>query len=218
MSSSTSPECGHPTLTTRAVSASASTAAGMVLLTSTSPIVSMSTSSSTASVTTPHQTTSVLSSSSSSTTSTTSSGPRSSTTPPLSRSSSHQTRINHDWYIGTSIDFESQFKDLLDKRCALGIGSVRDFLKNTPRKSISAVDLEERLYKTWHHGRIVLVGDGTVDSQSSKFIFFFPIAFTNPSILFLLFLSISTIHSTACHQVTIYFMYCTMARGDGGFY
>ncbi|KAI9238769.1 hypothetical protein MVEG_10896 [Podila verticillata NRRL 6337] len=159
MSSPTSPECSHPTLTTRAVSASASTAAGMVLLTSTSPIVSMSTSSSTASVTTAHHTTSVLSSSSSSTTSTTSSGPRSSTTPPLSRSSSHQSRINHDWYIGTSIDFESQFKDLLDKRCALGVGSVRDFMKYTPKKSISAVDLEERLYKTWHHGRIVLVGD-----------------------------------------------------------
>ncbi|KAF9319773.1 hypothetical protein BG003_008280 [Podila horticola] len=159
MSSSTSPELGHSTAsTTRTASVSASTAAGMVLLTSTSPIVSMSTSSSTASVTTPHHTTSVLSSSSS-TTSTSSSGQGSSMTPPLSRSSSHQSRINHDWYIGTSIDFESQFKDLLDKRCAMGVGTVRDFMKNTPKKAISAVDLEERLYKTWHHGRIVLVGD-----------------------------------------------------------
>ncbi|KAG0038161.1 hypothetical protein BGZ82_000903 [Podila clonocystis] len=159
MSSPTSPELGHSTASsTRTASVSASTAAGMVLLTSTSPIVAMSTSASTASVTTPHHTTSVLSSSSS-TTSTASSGQGSSTTPPLSRSSSHQSRINHDWYIGTSIDFESQFKDLLDKRCAMGVGTVRDFMKNTPKKAISAVDLEERLYKTWHHGRIVLVGD-----------------------------------------------------------
>ncbi|KAG0348198.1 hypothetical protein BG004_005741 [Podila humilis] len=88
-----------------------------------------------------------------------SSGPGSARTPSLSRSSSHQSRINHDWMISTSVDFEVQFKELLDKRCAMGVGSVRDFLQHTPKRAISTVDLEERLYKTWYHGRIVLVGD-----------------------------------------------------------
>ncbi|KAG0221584.1 hypothetical protein BGW41_006678, partial [Actinomortierella wolfii] len=33
------------------------------------------------------------------------------------------------------------------------------YIDNTPQDYISKVTLEEKLYKTWHHGRIVLMGD-----------------------------------------------------------
>ncbi|KAF9196730.1 hypothetical protein BGZ50_007894 [Haplosporangium sp. Z 11] len=79
-------------------------------------------------------------------------------TPPLSRSHS-QTKIYDDWCVPAKIDFEIQFKDLLDAHCAIGPGTVRDFVAHTPKKSLIMVDLEERLYRTWYHGRIVLIGD-----------------------------------------------------------
>ncbi|KAF8939929.1 hypothetical protein BGZ58_008315 [Dissophora ornata] len=69
-----------------------------------------------------------------------------------------QQNIYHDWLV-PGPDFDDQFKDLLEARCAAGVGKVRDFLSHTPRESMSRVDLEERLYKTWYHSRIVLVGD-----------------------------------------------------------
>ncbi|KAF9946027.1 hypothetical protein BGZ65_010146, partial [Modicella reniformis] len=70
---------------------------------------------------------------------------------------SHQ-KVHDDW-LATAPDFEEEFQELLDARCLVGVGSVRDFLRYTSREHISRVDQEERLYKTWHHGRIVLVGD-----------------------------------------------------------
>ncbi|KAF9091958.1 hypothetical protein BGX29_006012 [Mortierella sp. GBA35] len=78
--------------------------------------------------------------------------------PSLSRTSS-SAKIHDDWFVPSSIDLEVHFKDLLDARCAMGVGTVRDFIANTPKSAISTVDVEERLNKTWHHGRIVLVGD-----------------------------------------------------------
>ncbi|KAG0265824.1 hypothetical protein BG011_003975 [Mortierella polycephala] len=79
-------------------------------------------------------------------------------TPPLSRSHS-QTKIYDDWHAPAKIDLEAQYKDLLDAHCAIGPGTVRDFVTHTPKKSLVMIDLEERLYKTWYHGRIVLIGD-----------------------------------------------------------
>lgn len=67
-------------------------------------------------------------------------------------------KVHDDWSV-TSPDFEDEFQELLDTRCAIGTGTVRDFLRYTSREKISRVDIQERLYKTWHHGRIVLVGD-----------------------------------------------------------
>ncbi|KAF8924006.1 hypothetical protein EDD21DRAFT_231033 [Dissophora ornata] len=70
-----------------------------------------------------------------------------------------QSQIHDDWMVPSRIDIEANFKDLLDKRCAMGTTTIRDFVAQTPKKAISMVDREERLYKTWHHGRIVLIGD-----------------------------------------------------------
>jgi 2-polyprenyl-6-methoxyphenol hydroxylase-like FAD-dependent oxidoreductase len=80
------------------------------------------------------------------------------TPPPLSRTSSAQ-KIHDDWFVPSSVDLEMQFKDLLNARCAIGVGTVRDFIAKTPNGTMFAVDVEERLNKTWHHGRIVLIGD-----------------------------------------------------------
>ncbi|KAF9194272.1 hypothetical protein BGZ51_000432 [Haplosporangium sp. Z 767] len=71
----------------------------------------------------------------------------------------YTTKIYDDWCVPAKIDFEIQFKDLLDAHCAIGPGTVRDFVAHTPKKSLIMVDLEERLYRTWYHGRIVLIGD-----------------------------------------------------------
>ncbi|KAG0050431.1 hypothetical protein BGZ83_004807 [Gryganskiella cystojenkinii] len=76
----------------------------------------------------------------------------------LHRSSSSNTKIANDWSV-PAVDFEKTYKELLEGQCPLGQGTVRDFLKTTPRDRISGVDIQERLYKTWYSGRIVLVGD-----------------------------------------------------------
>ncbi|KAF9438421.1 hypothetical protein BGZ76_007945 [Entomortierella beljakovae] len=75
-------------------------------------------------------------------------------------SSSTPTYKVHDDWLGSAdnLDFEN-LGDLLDAKCPVGPGTIRDFIKNTPKDVISQVDLEERYYKTWYHDRIVLVGD-----------------------------------------------------------
>ncbi|KAF9349586.1 hypothetical protein BGX26_012127 [Mortierella sp. AD094] len=86
--------------------------------------------------------------------------------PPLSPSRSSSSlntptmgpKIHDDWLAG-SPDVDEQLRDLLDAQCAAGTGSVGDFLSHTPKEKIAQIDMEERLYKTWHHGRIVLIGD-----------------------------------------------------------
>ena len=78
--------------------------------------------------------------------------------PPLSQTSSAQ-KIHDDWFVPSSVDLELHFKDLLNARCAIGVGTVRDFIAKTPKDTMSTVDVEERLNKTWYHGRIVLIGD-----------------------------------------------------------
>lgn len=81
-------------------------------------------------------------------------------TPPISRSSSQsQSKILDDWFVPSTIDIDGQFKELMESRCALGVGTVGDFVANTPSKAISVLELEDRLYKTWYSGRIVLIGD-----------------------------------------------------------
>jgi hypothetical protein len=39
-------------------------------------------------------------------------------------------------------------------------GTLGDLIKATPREYISKVHLEEKLFETWTHGRIALLGDG----------------------------------------------------------
>ncbi|KAF9177802.1 hypothetical protein BGZ49_005494, partial [Haplosporangium sp. Z 27] len=45
-----------------------------------------------------------------------------------------------------------------DFPCPLG-GTMGDIFDATPKELISKVFLEEKLFKTWHHGRTVLIGD-----------------------------------------------------------
>ncbi|KAF9359794.1 hypothetical protein BGX26_011453, partial [Mortierella sp. AD094] len=48
-----------------------------------------------------------------------------------------------------------QFEDF---PCALG-GTMKELFEATPRHLISRVFLEEKVFKTWYHGRSVLIGD-----------------------------------------------------------
>ncbi|KAI1316542.1 hypothetical protein EDD11_009881 [Mortierella claussenii] len=68
-------------------------------------------------------------------------------------------KIYDDWYEDVP-DFQDQFKEIMMARCAIGgRGGVRHFLTFTPPKHISRVEPVERHYKTWYHGRMVLIGD-----------------------------------------------------------
>ncbi|KAF9993894.1 hypothetical protein BGZ80_005951 [Entomortierella chlamydospora] len=83
--------------------------------------------------------------------------------PPSRTSSSHSTvtlgsKIYDDW-LGGSSDAEEHLQGVKEAICPAGPGSVGDFLKHTPKERVTHIDMGERLYKTWHHGRIVLIGD-----------------------------------------------------------
>lgn len=55
-----------------------------------------------------------------------------------------------------------------DRVCPLG-GTMGDLIDDTPKDLISKVFIEEKMFKTWFHGRTVLLGDGTLLSS----LFFF---------------------------------------------
>lgn len=38
--------------------------------------------------------------------------------------------------------------------------TIGDLIDVTPKEQINKVRLEEKIFETWHHGRIVLIGDG----------------------------------------------------------
>ncbi|KAF9353025.1 hypothetical protein BGX34_011843 [Mortierella sp. NVP85] len=58
---------------------------------------------------------------------------------------------------------EAVIKEVRDFPCALG-GTMGDLIDATPKDKISRVFLEEKLFETWHYGRIVLVGDGAINA------------------------------------------------------
>ncbi|KAF9921141.1 hypothetical protein FBU30_008877 [Linnemannia zychae] len=64
---------------------------------------------------------------------------------------------NHgrDWYPETIVEI---CEDVRNFKCPYG-GSVMDLIESTPKGMVSKVLLEEKLYRTWYHGRVVLVGD-----------------------------------------------------------
>ncbi|KAF9151379.1 hypothetical protein BGX20_005427 [Mortierella sp. AD010] len=68
-------------------------------------------------------------------------------------------RFYDDWLVQSDIDLEERFKNLLDKRYATGPGTIRDLIAHTPKKAISTIDMEERIYRAWYSERIVLIGD-----------------------------------------------------------
>ncbi|GJJ73937.1 hypothetical protein EMPS_06295 [Entomortierella parvispora] len=53
---------------------------------------------------------------------------------------------------------EEMIEEVRDFKTSYGptIGTLIDY---TPRESISKVYLEEKLFRTWHHGKVVLIGD-----------------------------------------------------------
>ncbi|KAF9100496.1 hypothetical protein BGX27_000368 [Mortierella sp. AM989] len=53
---------------------------------------------------------------------------------------------------------ESTMQQFNDFPCSFG-GTMKDLFDATPKDLISKVYLEEKVFKTWHHGRSVLIGD-----------------------------------------------------------
>lgn len=61
-----------------------------------------------------------------------------------------------DWYPETVVEI---CEDVRNFKCPFG-GSVMDLIEATPKGLVSKVLLEEKMYRTWYHGRVVLIGDG----------------------------------------------------------
>ncbi|KAG0226925.1 hypothetical protein BGX31_007146 [Mortierella sp. GBA43] len=59
---------------------------------------------------------------------------------------------------------DSMLKEFYDHPCPWG-GKMGDIFDDTPKELISKVFLEEKLFKTWYHGRTVLIGDGAVNAM-----------------------------------------------------
>ncbi|KAG0245537.1 hypothetical protein B0O80DRAFT_503423 [Mortierella sp. GBAus27b] len=53
---------------------------------------------------------------------------------------------------------EAAIKEVRNFPCTLG-GTMGDIIDMTPKDRISRVFLEEKLFETWYHGRVVLIGD-----------------------------------------------------------
>ncbi|KAG0257906.1 hypothetical protein BG011_003676 [Mortierella polycephala] len=62
---------------------------------------------------------------------------------------------NSEWGPETN---EAMIKEFYNLPCPFG-GKMGDMIDATPTELISKVYLEEKLFDTWHHGRMVLVGD-----------------------------------------------------------
>ncbi|KAF9997984.1 hypothetical protein BGZ79_008325, partial [Entomortierella chlamydospora] len=56
---------------------------------------------------------------------------------------------------------ETMLKEFESKPCPWG-GVMKDIFDATPKNLISKVFLEEKIFKTWHHSRTVLIGDGSM--------------------------------------------------------
>ncbi|KAF9094517.1 hypothetical protein BGX27_001412 [Mortierella sp. AM989] len=53
---------------------------------------------------------------------------------------------------------ETMIREFQDYLCPLG-GKMSDIIDDTPKDRISRVFLEEKVFRTWYHGRTVLIGD-----------------------------------------------------------
>lgn len=54
---------------------------------------------------------------------------------------------------------EAMIKEFENELCPWG-GTMGDLIRDTPPELISKVFLEDKLFKTWFHGRTALIGDG----------------------------------------------------------
>ncbi|KAF9990186.1 hypothetical protein BGZ75_003312 [Mortierella antarctica] len=67
----------------------------------------------------------------------------------------HTTISTEDWGTELSDTVSENWRSF---KVPLG-GTIGDLINSTPDNAVSKVALEEKLYKTWHHGRVVLIGD-----------------------------------------------------------
>ncbi|KAF9434453.1 hypothetical protein BGZ76_007993 [Entomortierella beljakovae] len=72
----------------------------------------------------------------------------------------HQQFRNSEWGPESC---ELTLRDFHKLPCPWG-GTMGEIFDATPRESISKVFLEEKLFKTWYHGKTVLIGDGAVNA------------------------------------------------------
>lgn len=63
---------------------------------------------------------------------------------------------NAEWSSESNEAMIAEVKDFL---IPLG-GTLGDLIEATPRDNISRVYLEDKMFETWNHGRIALIGDG----------------------------------------------------------
>ncbi|KAF9909090.1 calpain 7 [Lobosporangium transversale] len=70
-------------------------------------------------------------------------------------------RSGRDWYPETAVEI---CEDVRNFKCPYG-GSVMDLIESTPKGLVSKVLLEEKMYRTWYNGRVVLVGDGVAEQE-----------------------------------------------------
>ncbi|KAF9931104.1 hypothetical protein BGZ65_005053 [Modicella reniformis] len=73
---------------------------------------------------------------------------------PKSQAMEQQFR-NSEWGPESNEVMMAEFRD---KPCPWG-GTMGDVIDDTPKELISKVFLEEKVFKTWYHGRTVLLGD-----------------------------------------------------------
>ncbi|KAF9184284.1 hypothetical protein BGZ50_003800 [Haplosporangium sp. Z 11] len=83
----------------------------------------------------------------------------------VSASKSHR-HGNSEWDPKSN---ESMVKEFYNCRTPLG-GIIGHIFDATPKNEISKVYIEEKLFKTWHHGRTVLIGDGAVTAMQDAVI------------------------------------------------
>jgi hypothetical protein len=58
-------------------------------------------------------------------------------------------------------------KEVNDFRTPIG-ATMGELIRATPRDRVSRIFLEEKLFNTWYHGRVVLIGDGKFSPMLSK--------------------------------------------------
>ncbi|KAF9345539.1 hypothetical protein BGX26_003018, partial [Mortierella sp. AD094] len=64
-----------------------------------------------------------------------------------------------DWGPEAAVAFCEKVRDLPVKSGGDNILTIGDLIDVTPKEQINKVRLEEKIFETWHHGRIVLIGD-----------------------------------------------------------
>ncbi|KAG0329693.1 hypothetical protein BG000_012001 [Podila horticola] len=72
----------------------------------------------------------------------------------------NETFKNSEWGSESSKSIEESWLSL---PMSIG-GTLGDLVTATPSEAISKVYFEEKLYTTWHHNRVVLMGDGAVNA------------------------------------------------------